>query len=247
MAKASYPELTFGFEAAAHLVANEDELLKAFEPLANRVGATRYLCAYLGEDVSGKTVRHAIANIPREWQVGYLHQGYEATDPIFVNITSGGTCGYWDELMPRTDRKGGPPPKVMDYAAKIGMHDGFTKRIMLDAGGVALMMVGGRQLDRSQEARTALRLSAQVFANEGARLSPTLVASLANAELEQLSPSQREVLRLRAEGHSNVEVAARVGTVPKTVESHVTQILRRLKARNMIDAIRIAKEMRLLR
>ena len=51
---------------------------------------------------------------------------------------------------------------------------------------------------------------------------------------------------MRAEGLSNVEVAARTGTVAKTVESHVTQILRRLKARNMIDAIRIAKDLRIL-
>ncbi len=42
-----------------------------------------------------------------------------------------------------------------------------------------------------------------------------------------LSPRQAEVLGLLVGGASNREIAARIGTTEKTVEAHVTQILRR--------------------
>lgn len=245
MAERSLADMTFAFEADAHLVSSRDGLVNAFMPLARRVGANHFLCAYVGEDLSGKSIKRAISNIPREWQEGYLARGYEASDPVFLSVTNTGACGYWDELA-GTAHPGAKVDDVMGFAARIGMRDGFTKRVMLDAGGLAIMMVGGQELDRSWEARTALRLATHVFANEGARMLPVPAASLLDEGIEPLSPSQIQVLRMRAEGLSNVEVAARTGTVAKTVESHVTQILRRLKARNMIDAIRIAKDLRIL-
>ena len=51
---------------------------------------------------------------------------------------------------------------------------------------------------------------------------------------------------MRSEGLSNKQVAQAMGRHEKTVECHVTEILRRLDARNMIDAIRIATKMKLI-
>ena len=48
------------------------------------------------------------------------------------------------------------------------------------------------------------------------------------------------------EGLSNKQVAQNLGRHEKTVECHVTEILRRLDARNMIDAIRIATKHKLI-
>ena len=48
------------------------------------------------------------------------------------------------------------------------------------------------------------------------------------------------------EGLSNRQVAQTMGRHEKTVECHVTEILRRLEARNMIDAIRIATRLKLI-
>ncbi len=55
-----------------------------------------------------------------------------------------------------------------------------------------------------------------------------------------------KVLLLRAEGHSNKLVAQQLGRNEKTVECHATEILSRLDARNMIDAIRIATKLKLI-
>ena len=241
----SLSELTFAFEADAERVKSQKALVALFERFIGELGADKFLCAYVGDDISGKAIKRSISNIPRDWQETYLARGYEASDPVFLCVTSAGACGFWDELT-RSANFGDKAEEVMRFASEIGMDDGFTKRVMLDAGGVAIVMVAGKTLKRGREARTALRLSTHVFANEGARMMPVPAQRSMEDGIEDLSPSQRQVLQMRAEGLTNVEVAARTGTVAKTVESHVTQILRKLKARNMIDAIRIAKDLRLL-
>jgi DNA-binding NarL/FixJ family response regulator len=64
-------------------------------------------------------------------------------------------------------------------------------------------------------------------------IDPTIVAQLvskprADSALNVLSPREREVLALIAEGHSNPGIAARLVLSTKTVESHVHQIFAKL-------------------
>jgi len=62
----------------------------------------------------------------------------------------------------------------------------------------------------------------------------------------KLSRTQLGVLHMRSDGLTNKQVAIHMGRHEKTVECHVTEILRRLGARNMIDAIRIATKLKLI-
>jgi DNA-binding NarL/FixJ family response regulator len=48
-------------------------------------------------------------------------------------------------------------------------------------------------------------------------------------ELDQLTPREREVLRLIARGYAYKEVAARLSLSVKTVETHVSSVLRKLQ------------------
>jgi DNA-binding NarL/FixJ family response regulator len=48
-------------------------------------------------------------------------------------------------------------------------------------------------------------------------------------ELDQLTPREREVLRLIARGYSYKEVAARLSLSVKTIETHVSSVLRKLQ------------------
>jgi DNA-binding CsgD family transcriptional regulator/tetratricopeptide (TPR) repeat protein len=61
-----------------------------------------------------------------------------------------------------------------------------------------------------------------------------------------LTRRQMEVLRLMADGLSNVEIAARLIRSPKTVEHHVSAILAKLEARNRVEAVREATRLGLL-
>jgi DNA-binding NarL/FixJ family response regulator len=57
---------------------------------------------------------------------------------------------------------------------------------------------------------------------------------------ESLSPRQREVLQLVAEGKTNAEIAARLTISQRTVENHRATLMQRLGLRNQTDLIRHA-------
>ncbi len=61
-----------------------------------------------------------------------------------------------------------------------------------------------------------------------------------NSPLEQLTPRQREVLQLIAEGMTNKEIARRLNISGKTVESHRTQLMERLDIHDIAGLVRFA-------
>ena len=73
----------------------------------------------------------------------------------------------------------------------------------------------------------------------------TPVAGL-DPELNQLSPREREVLRLIARGYTYKEVARDLSISTKTVESHVSSVLRKLQLSSRHELTRWATERRLV-
>jgi len=65
-------------------------------------------------------------------------------------------------------------------------------------------------------------------------------------ELDQLSPREREVLRHIARGYLYKEIALRLGISNKTVEAHVSAVLRKLQLSNRHELSRWAVERRLV-
>jgi DNA-binding NarL/FixJ family response regulator len=65
-------------------------------------------------------------------------------------------------------------------------------------------------------------------------------------ELEQLTPREREVLRLIARGYAYKEVARDLGISSKTVETHVSSVLRKLQLSNRHQLTRWATERRIV-
>jgi DNA-binding NarL/FixJ family response regulator len=67
-----------------------------------------------------------------------------------------------------------------------------------------------------------------------------------DAELEELTPREREVLQLIARGYMYKEVAARLNVSVKTIESHVSSVLRKLQLSTRHELKRWATEHRLV-
>ncbi|MGH9076575.1 MAG: LuxR C-terminal-related transcriptional regulator [Acidimicrobiales bacterium] len=65
-------------------------------------------------------------------------------------------------------------------------------------------------------------------------------------ELDQLTPREREVLRLIARGYAYKEIAHRLAVSAKTVESHVSAVLRKLQLSSRHQLTRWAAERRML-
>lgn len=63
---------------------------------------------------------------------------------------------------------------------------------------------------------------------------------------DMLTAREREILQLVAEGHTNNEIAKRLGISPRTAETHRTHLMRKLQLRTHTDLIKYAIEQRII-
>jgi len=71
-------------------------------------------------------------------------------------------------------------------------------------------------------------------------LGAGLAAGEAAGGVEALTPRQREILQLIAEGHTTRDIAARLGVSVKTAESHRTELMRRVGVHEIAGLVRYA-------
>jgi DNA-binding NarL/FixJ family response regulator len=84
------------------------------------------------------------------------------------------------------------------------------------------------------------------FAGGGGSSTAPAGAVDADADLDQLTPREREVLRHIARGYLYKEIAQRLGISVKTVEAHVSAVLRKLQLSTRHELSRWAVERRLI-
>ena len=75
---------------------------------------------------------------------------------------------------------------------------------------------------------------------------PSSTPTTGDAELDQLEPREQEVLEHIARGHLYKEIAQQLGVSTRTVESHVSAVLRKLSLTNRHELARWAAQHRLL-
>jgi DNA-binding NarL/FixJ family response regulator len=73
-----------------------------------------------------------------------------------------------------------------------------------------------------------------------------IAPAAADPDLEQLTPREREVLRLIARGYAYKEIANDLGISSKTVETHVSSVLRKLQLSSRHQLARWASDRRLI-
>lgn len=113
----------------------------------------------------------------------------------------------------------------------------------LQNGAIGYVLKGGPEADLVRAVREAAA---------GRRfLSPPVTEIAINSYIEQsktgsfdahetLTPRQREVLQLAAEGKTNAEIAARLNISQRTVENHRATLMQRLGLQNQTELIRHA-------
>jgi DNA-binding NarL/FixJ family response regulator len=106
------------------------------------------------------------------------------------------------------------------------------------AAGAKGYLLKGAPLDDIERAIAAVARGESV-------LDPRITAR-ALAPGPRLTPREREVLRLVAEGKSNKELAAVLGITERTAKFHVTAIFNKLGAENRAQAVAVAKERHLI-
>jgi DNA-binding NarL/FixJ family response regulator len=72
------------------------------------------------------------------------------------------------------------------------------------------------------------------------RVARNLLAGPRATDVASLSPADREVLRLVADGLSNAEIGSAIHAAPSTVKARVSRLLTKLGARTRAEAVAIA-------
>ena len=74
------------------------------------------------------------------------------------------------------------------------------------------------------------------------RLDRILLSPRATSRVPQLSPREREIMHLMAEGLTAEAIGTQISVSVETVRTHVRNVIRKLQARNRVHAIAIALE-----
>jgi DNA-binding NarL/FixJ family response regulator len=147
-----------------------------------------------------------------------------------------------------------PDIVVMDIAMKDLNGLETTVQIKRDFPGTRVIMLSMHGTGASgylmKDAATAeLGIALQAVMRGEVYLSPAASKQVvenymlrpgADRQAEQLTPRQREVLQMIAEGLSTKEIAYRMGVSVKTVETHRTQLMERLDIRDVAGLVRYA-------
>jgi DNA-binding NarL/FixJ family response regulator len=83
------------------------------------------------------------------------------------------------------------------------------------------------------------------FVLDAFREAPAAPAAGADSDLDQLTPREREVLRLLARGYAYKEIAAELFISVKTVETHASNVLRKLQLSSRHQLTRWAADRRI--
>jgi DNA-binding NarL/FixJ family response regulator len=166
---------------------------------------------------------------------GDVEEAYElvgATSPdvVVADVKLGSASGI-DLVARLLDRN--PELGVLMYT---GAEDPSLLTAALDIGARGFALKAGS----AQELVTAARRVAAGGAYVDPRLRPLLLARDATEKVAELTPRERDVLAMLAEGHTAREAAKLLGIGDETVKTHLRNAMDKLEARTRVHAIAIA-------
>jgi DNA-binding NarL/FixJ family response regulator len=165
--------------------------------------------------------------------VGEAGDGHQAVDEIAVLARSGGAPDVvlMDLLMPGMDGIAATAeikrrwPEV-EVVAVTSFVDEAKIRGALEAGAAGYLL---KDAD-APEVATAIRTAVAGEVHLDAAAAKALTASLRTppSGAAELTPRERDVVVLIAQGGTNRQIAARLGVTERTARTHVSNILRKL-------------------
>lgn len=195
-------------------------------------------------------LRALIATLPGVEVVAEASDGQEALalveqhrpHLVFLDLSLPGLNGLDVAARLKADR-----PKVKVLVVSMFSDEEYVLRAL--RSGVAGYLLKNAPFEE-------LELAVRAVARGETYLSPAVSKRVVDAYVERvggepaaspLTPRQREILQLVAEGHSTKEIAARLGVSVKTVESHRADLMERLDIHDLPGLVRYALRVGLIR
>lgn len=189
-------------------------------------------------------IRGLVAALPDVEVVGETGDGQEALrlaetlrpDLVLLDIGMPGLNGL--EVAARL-AKADPTIRVII----LSMHTSEEYVLQaLRAGAAAYLLKGSAVAELEVAIRAVARGETYLSPAVSKRVIDEYVTRIGNATdpLAALTPRQREILQLVAEGQTNKEIARRLGLSHRTVEVHRNQLMKRLSVHDVAGLVRFA-------
>lgn len=131
------------------------------------------------------------------------------------------------------------PPRILMLTVS---GDGQDIMRAVDAGAAGYVLKGAGATDLIAAVKSVAAGESFLSPNLSFNLLATLRAGGVKRTLAALSPREQRILRLVAQGLSNREVGERLEVQEKTVKYHMTNILKKLKVRNRVEAAMLVRD-----
>lgn len=150
---------------------------------------------------------------------------------------------------------GMPSLNGLEVAARLAKSDPAIRVVILSmhmseeyvlqalrAGAAAYLLKGSAVAELEVAIRAVARGETYLSPAVSKRVVDEYVTRIGNATdpLAALTPRQREILQLVAEGQTNKEIAQRLGLSHRTVEVHRNQLMKRLAVHDVAGLVRFA-------
>ena len=261
-----------GFDRAA-VPADRRGLVESIEGRLERAGGPATIVTSPGERHRGRAARDEEGVVKRRVVLVDDHDLFlagvraELGDAVDV-VGQAGTVAAAVPLIKELD----PDVVLLDVHLPDGSGDAIINAVAPERPGVrflalsvsdaaedviAVIRAGARGYVTKTISGEELAAAIEQVANGDAVFSPRLAGFVLDAfragdrvggdtDLDELTPREREVLQLIARGYMYKEIAARLHLSVKTVESHVSNVLRKLQLSTRHELARWATEHRLI-
>ena len=158
----------------------------------------------------------------------------EQPDVLITDVSMGDMTGL--EL---TERVRAAFPQVRVLILSMFVTDEYVMRA-LKAGASGYLLKDAAQHELEIALHAALRGETYLSPGASKRLVERVTGQAPAGPLEVLTPRQRQILKLVAQGEHPKEIAHRLGLSRKTVDAHRAQIMERLRVDDLPGLVRLA-------
>lgn len=191
----------------------------------------------LAEEIEGVTVIAEAGDDRAALEAVRAHK----PDVLVTDVAMGGIDG-----LALTERVRTEFPATRVIVLSMHSSDEYVVRAV-KAGASAYLLKDAAAVELGLALEAAARGETYLSSGASQRLVERVTgAAPAAGPLESLTPRQREILKLIAEGVHTKEIAHRLRLSPKTVETHRGQIMSRMGIRDLAGLVRLAIRARLV-
>jgi LuxR family quorum sensing-dependent transcriptional regulator len=205
-----------------------EALQEAVEPF----GVSTYTASILANPERVDPRAGMISNMPDEWTEIYMSKRRFLYDPVVQEAVRRPGNFFWRDISDSTSTLGNA---LFDDARQYGLIDGFSISSRSPWPIATLVSLSGRELlwsdlDQGVVALVASSFMSRVLYLRDMALIPTVKA---------LSPQERRILHLAAEGQSDKEIARELGIHRSTLLTHWGRLRNKLAATDRAHAVAI--------